>query len=121
MRAGRVEVNSQESGVDVVVLLGEHDLGTADELRAAFNSAFDSGRAVAVDMSGTEFIDSSIVAVLVQCGKADDPDAPPVVMSISEQTSASVRRVIELTGLGEHMQIVGGMDEAMAALAGAGS
>lgn len=105
----------------MIALVGEHDLGTAEELRGAFISAFDQDRPVAVDMSAAEFIDSSIVAVLVQCGKADDPDAPTVVMSIPEQASASVRRVIDLTGLGEHMEIVASIDEAIAAAAGAGS
>jgi anti-sigma B factor antagonist len=54
-----------EGEIVVLVLHGEHDLSTAPEVRTAVDRAVGSGRDVIVDLSATEFIDSSILGVLV--------------------------------------------------------
>ena len=114
MRPGRIELREAGSGVQVVALVGEHDLGTAEELRATFNRAFDKDLGVIIDLADTEFVDSSIVAVLVECGNIDQPDRC-VAMYVPDSTSASVQRVLELTGLSSHLTVTPSMDDALRA------
>jgi anti-anti-sigma factor len=51
-------------GESFISLLGEHDLATAWEVRNAITFALEQGTHVVVDLSETEFIDSSIIHVL---------------------------------------------------------
>ena len=53
----------------LVTLQGEHDLSTARVLRDQLKAVFRTGTAVVVDLSTTPFIDSSIIAVLVDANR----------------------------------------------------
>jgi ABC-type transporter Mla MlaB component len=68
--------------IAVISLLGEHDVTTAWEVRNAIAFALDQGTHLVVDLSETEFIDSSIVHALVDSvqlasaqGATDQPAA----------------------------------------------
>src|ERR1044072_2102906 len=50
----------REGDSNVVSLIGEHDLSTAPHLREALASAAQAGGCVVIDLSHTDFIDSSI-------------------------------------------------------------
>ena len=65
MTVGHIGVEA-EGEIVVLVLHGEHDLSTAPDVRAAVDEAVSSGRDVIVDLAQTEFIDSSILGVLVR-------------------------------------------------------
>ncbi len=64
MSVGHIEVES-ENNVHVLAMYGEHDISTAPELRLEIERIADAGDDVIVDLSEAEFIDSSIVGVLV--------------------------------------------------------
>lgn len=117
MRTGQIDVNDGGESADVLTMRGEHDLSTSEELRAAFRACFDRDRPVVVDMTAVDFIDSSIVAALVDCGKPDNTDDPPVALCIPPGASASVRRVVELTGLANYMTVRESLDDAFGAIA----
>ena len=55
-----VRVGESVSGVSVVSLLGEHDMASADEVRAALQSGLEGSDGMVVDLSQTLFIDSSV-------------------------------------------------------------
>ena len=54
-----------EDGVRIVSLAGEHDLSTVERIAAAFAEAAAHGGPVLADLTGTTFIDSSVIAELV--------------------------------------------------------
>ena len=118
MRAGRIEIDDSQAPARVLELVGEHDLSTAEELREAFRSANGSDRPVVVDLSATDFIDSSIVAAIVECAKPNDSGTPRVILFVPVDASASVRRVIELTGMDSHMTVRDTLDAALRDAAG---
>jgi anti-sigma B factor antagonist len=60
---------SISTNVAVVTPLGELDLLTADELRAALQKACEGSRLVLVDLAGVTFIDSTTIGVLVGASK----------------------------------------------------
>jgi anti-anti-sigma factor len=58
---GYIEV-TDEAGIAVVTLLGEHDVATAESVGAAIEGLLDSDRRVVVDLTQADFIDSTVVA-----------------------------------------------------------
>lgn len=64
MVAGTIELE-RECGVWVVTLRGEHDLSTAPRLRKSLAKCFSGGWTVIVDLSEVEFVDSTILRVLI--------------------------------------------------------
>jgi anti-anti-sigma factor len=57
----------RDGGIDVVRLLGEHDLSTVDALDEAIREALsDETTRLLLDLSDAEFIDSSIVRALIR-------------------------------------------------------
>jgi anti-sigma B factor antagonist len=92
---------SADAGASVVVR-GEVDMATAPQLRDALLELVDGGATrIVLDCRGLDFLDSSGIGVLIAVRKrlGDDGalvlDAPP----------AHVRKVLELTGVSEHVTI----------------
>jgi anti-anti-sigma factor len=56
---------SDDDGVSVIELRGEHDLATATEVRDALAAAVAEARPAVVELTLTDFIDSSILGVLL--------------------------------------------------------
>jgi anti-sigma B factor antagonist len=85
-----------------VVVLGEVDMATAPQLREELTGLVDSGvTRLVLDCRELQFLDSSGIGVLIAVHKLLDDsgsltlDAPP----------AHVRKVLELTGVSEHVTI----------------
>jgi anti-sigma B factor antagonist len=88
-----------EGGTPVVSLSGELDLTNAARVQSVIEDmiAAGTGRLV-VEMSGLEFMDSSGLALLVSVARR----VPEVEL---RDPSPIVRRLIELTGLGEILKV----------------
>jgi len=80
--------------IAVISLLGEHDVTTAWEVRNAIAFALDQGTHLVVDLSETEFIDSSIVHALID--SVQHASAQGLRISLQLQTHASVKRTLEI-------------------------
>ena len=99
--SGEVEVAIEE-GLSIVRLLGEHDMSTTQLIADRLAELIESGSPLVFDMSEATFIDSGVVRVFdgVQIAGV------PVALVISEQTSAIVRRVLDLTGAAQRIPVV---------------
>lgn len=119
--AGRIETSELDGSIELVGLVGEHDLSTAPDLSRAFERARENGRAVVVDLSNATFLDSSIIAAFVEYGKPDGPSgAPAFALWVPPGLDASVRRVLELTGLADYIPSADTLDQAIEAVSGEG-
>jgi anti-anti-sigma factor len=91
-----IEVRSPQPGAALVVLGGEHDLHSADRLRQTIDDMLFGNEHLIVDLSRAEFIDSTIIGVLVEAmKKADGRDRK---FSVVVGTAPSVERILEITG-----------------------
>ena len=70
-----IKAEQRGSHLWVLELRGEHDLSTSGEVDRAINDVYASGSALVVDLSGTGFIDSSIVAALVRAWQITESEA----------------------------------------------
>lgn len=88
---------SEQSGAVVVHCVGEVDVATAAQLRDVVQQAFaDGSRAVALDMTGVTFMDSTGLGVVVGRLKTLRRAGGNLTVAV---TADRVRRVFEITGL----------------------
>jgi anti-sigma B factor antagonist len=99
--------------IAVISLLGEHDIATAWEVRNAIAFALAQGTNLVVDLSETEFIDSSIVHALVDSEQLASEQG--LRISLQLQTHGSVKRLLEISGF-EALPVYGTRAEAIDAV-----
>jgi anti-sigma B factor antagonist len=84
----------------VVALHGEHDLSTSDTLTGRLNEIFAEGMSIVIDLSDAEFIDSTIIRVILNAYRRAEETPGNRVAVVVPPDNAAVDRVMELTGLG---------------------
>ncbi|HEU0195412.1 MAG TPA: STAS domain-containing protein [Gaiellales bacterium] len=98
MTSPTIDLEPDPRGPVVVALAGEHDLSSAEALRQSLVEASGSPGMV-VDLDLAEFVDSSILGVLVQAFRDACANGRGFVLVLGDQTPAPVRRVVGLTRL----------------------
>jgi anti-sigma B factor antagonist len=111
--AGRVEIDRTEPSVAVIALIGEHELFSVLEIERALDDAIREQRAVVVDLSGTEFLDSSVVAILLRAREEAHVQGASFALVIDDSTGQSVRQLFEITGLATIFRVVSSRAEAL--------
>jgi anti-sigma B factor antagonist len=101
--AGLSISSARDDATTVLEVRGELDFATAGALRAELlDASRDDAPTVALDLSGVGFIDSTGVSLLVQAKRRlDDAGRTLVLRSPSER----VRRVLDLSGLGDEFAL----------------
>jgi anti-anti-sigma factor len=107
--------------VIVVALHGEHDLATADEVRAAGERAVAEERPCVFDLRSTEFIDSTILAVLLGTQRRCRETGVGFATVISGDEENVVRQIVEQTGVGSALNVATDIDAALEAARSAGA
>jgi anti-anti-sigma factor len=89
----------------VIALSGEHEAYTADKLARQVSALLAEEVGVTVDLRHATFIDSTVVGVLIAAQRrAADADLH-FALQIGGETGWPVRRILEVTGLGEQLQV----------------
>ena len=98
-----LELETQESdGGAMIVVRGEVDMATAPQLRDTLLAVVEGGASrIALDCRGLDFLDSSGIGVLIAVRKRLGDDGSLTL----EAPPAHVRKVLELTGVSEHVTI----------------
>ena len=106
-----IEVSSPQPHVALVVLAGEHDLHSADEVQQTFDQSLAVCDHLIVDLSTAEFIDSTVVGVLLQTKKkaVERNRKFNVVLG----TAPVVERILNVTGVVPHLNIVPTVEQAL--------
>jgi len=86
-----------------VKVQGELDLSTASELDETLRRETDAGRRIVIDLSETEFIDSTGLNTLIAALRASDNNGG--ALAVSPVLPAQVRRVLEITGLNKVLPV----------------
>lgn len=91
-----VEVDAPQGAVPVVRVAGELDFLTAPRLRSALLEVFGSGPGdVVVDLTGTTFMDSIGMSVLIQAAQRLRAEQATLELRPSDE----VRKVLEVAGV----------------------
>jgi len=113
---GTIEVG-RDGDVQVVSLRGEHDISTAPDLRGALERAQAAGDAVVVDLTGVEFVDSTVLQALLQGRDTAGQGAERRLVLVVPDDGVA-RRLLSLTNLDELIPAYTTRAEAIAALGG---
>jgi anti-sigma B factor antagonist len=116
----RIGVDRIEPDIAVIAVVGEHDLTTAPKLREQLDALLDEGLGIVVDLSGTTFIDSSVLATLLAASRDARERGSGFAVTVPTQEADGVRRVIEVTGLDQVLAMVGDRADALDAVRSGG-
>jgi anti-anti-sigma factor len=115
---GRIGIEP-EGEILVLALYGEHDLSTVPEVRVEVDRAVGSDRDVMVDLSQTEFIDSSILGVLVSGYRSISVESDPARgFVVVAEPGGSVTRLFDLVAISDLIRVYPTRAAALAALNG---
>jgi anti-anti-sigma factor len=104
-REGEFHVSvTSEAGSHDVALSGELDIATADQLTDALEGLQPaSGDRLIIDLSGVSFMDSTGLRVLIAANRNAAASGYSLVIVTGDSPA---KRVLELTRMDEHMQVV---------------
>lgn len=108
---GSVAVGHIAPHVAVIAIRGEHDLSTEPALRAALEEGA-AHSSVLVDLSECSFLDSTVVASLLRAAGRVQARGEQLALLIPRAHS-QVRRVAEMTLLGEFLPIYTSREDAL--------
>jgi stage II sporulation protein AA (anti-sigma F factor antagonist) len=106
-----IEVRSPQPHAALVVLGGEHDLYSADELQHTLDQSLARCEHLIVDLSATEFIDSTTIGVLLKTRE----HAAELGRKFSAVlgTAPIVERTLEVSGLLPLLNVVPTVERAL--------
>jgi anti-sigma B factor antagonist len=110
------EIERVMLGEEIVAVVVRGELDLADESRAELAIDFVVGLeypGVLLDLSGCEFIDASGLRVIIRANERVSRTGAQVAVASPAPT---VRRILDITGIGERMRIYPDRDSAFAAL-----
>jgi anti-sigma B factor antagonist len=108
-----IEVRSPQPLAALVVLGGEHDLYSADLLQQTLDDSLSGNDHLIIDLSGAEFIDSTIIGVLVQTLKQAGERNCKFTVVLG--TAAEVERILHVTGILQLLNVVPTVERALVA------
>jgi anti-sigma B factor antagonist len=107
-----IQVRSPRPHAALVVLAGEHDLHSADEVQQTLDQSLAGCDHLIVDLSSADFIDSTIIGVLLQTKKnALERDRK---FNVVLGTAPIVERILEVTGVVALLNVVPTVERALA-------
>jgi anti-anti-sigma factor len=112
-----VDLEQAESGVEVVVVRGEHDLATAGDLRERIETAIPRATGVVIDLTQATFIDSAVLQALLSGRDQAHAAGIAFVIALGDGTGHAVTRLLELTGLDRRLELEQGRAAAISAAA----
>jgi anti-anti-sigma factor len=90
-----------------VELTGEHEAYSADKLTSSLSSLIDEGMSVTVDLRHADFVDSTVVGVLLVAARDAEARELEFVILLGKETGWPVRRLLDVTGLATQLDVVG--------------
>ena len=100
-----------EAGANLLVLSGELDVASSGQLEAELER-IDARRPVIIDMKALTFVDSTGLGLLVRSHQRRLEAGGRLVLI---KGGGQVDRLLEITGVGDHLRVVRSLESALAA------
>lgn len=107
-----LKVLTPRPGLAVVEVRGEHDLATRDTTAALLDRLIADNEVVVVDVTETQFIDSSFLNNLAKAQRTARERGRTVLLQVG--TEPIVRRMLEISNFLTHFDHVSSREEALA-------
>ena len=116
IESGWCEIKLTADRVAVLELHRDHDLGTMDDVSAAFDELAAAQRDVVVDLGHTTFLDSAAIHTIYGFATRQSDAGKRLALCVGPESS--VRRVLEVVGLLERVPWADDLESAIALLRG---
>jgi anti-anti-sigma factor len=103
---------SDDNGVSVIELRGEHDLSSASDVRGVLDAAVAERRPTVVELTLTDFIDSSILGVLLAGLRQAREAGLGFVFVVQADDTGAVSKTLASSGLLAFFPVRGSLEEA---------
>jgi anti-sigma B factor antagonist len=115
---GTAAIERLAGGVSLVVMQGEHDIGTQPELTRALERATEQPgqSSVVVDLTRCDFIDSTVIAALIKAAQTQQTRGERLVLVIPSETRM-VYRATQVSGIAAVLPIFESRAAALDAIA----
>jgi anti-sigma B factor antagonist len=110
----RIQISRPAPDAVLVSLGGEHDLSSSRDVEKALTESLEAGSHLIVNISDTEFIDSSTISALLRAKNA--ADAAGKRFNLVLGTAAIVERALDISGVVPLLDVVASVDAALAAV-----
>jgi anti-sigma B factor antagonist len=90
----------------VITVSGEHEAYSADKLAKQLSALIAEDVGLTIDLRQATFIDSTVVGVLIAAHRRATDSRLPFRLLVGGETGWPVRRMIEITGLAERLEII---------------
>lgn len=110
---------SRHNDVPVVVVKGEVDIASADEVVQAVEAAGPTTSGVVLAVGEVSFMDSTGLAAIARLHRQLEAAGGRLVLAVGP--SRAVRRILQLTGMESRLRVVDEVAEAVDLLAGGGA
>jgi anti-anti-sigma factor len=104
----RVHVHGQDRA-PIVVIVGEIDISNVSQIREAINATVADAAVLIIDLSGTTFLDSAGIALLLAVADRLRTTRRELYIVIPED--APIRRVAKLAGLDAQVPVVASVED----------
>lgn len=111
-----VTLTRRDPPAAVVALVGEHDAYSAQRLENELALLLDAGQHVVVDLRDTDFIDSTMLSVLLTGRRRAQEEGLGFALVLADCEYTQVHQILELTGLGRSFSILPRLDDALSAV-----
>jgi anti-anti-sigma factor len=118
VRPSEIGVDRSEPGVAIVAVRGEHEAFSAPRLAGELEALLGEGLAVVVDLSDADFLDSTVVSVLLRARWDARQRGSKLALVVDDSTGWAVRRLFEVTGLDDIFDITRDRETAVATVLG---
>jgi anti-sigma B factor antagonist len=109
----RIDVERVDDSLAVVSVAGEHDLSSAPELREQLETLLAAGTAMVVDLTEATFVDSSVLAALIEASRNGDGSGVGFSVVLPPDAASGVVKVIEVTGIANVLAVRTTRDDAI--------
>jgi anti-anti-sigma factor len=111
-------ISAREAGGSrVIAVAGESDLGDSPALEAAIDDALANGVPVAIDLSDSTFVDSSVLRVLTDGARLAEERATPYAIVTGEAGASQTLELFRMVGLAARLPTYPTLDEALSDIA----
>jgi anti-anti-sigma factor len=114
-----IRIDRTQADVAVFELLGEYDMTNARELELGLQEAASESRGIVLDLSETEFLDSSTIHVFFKAHEAM-AKGQGKRLALCVQTASVVTRVLEICDVGDAIPITAEREHAIEIATGRG-
>jgi anti-anti-sigma factor len=98
--ATSLSINRIDEGVSGLIVSGELDIGTSEQLRVEVDHALKSqSPSLHLDLTGVSFIDSMGIKCLLHAASSGQEQSKPVTF----ETSMQVQRIVDALGLRDRL------------------